>query len=248
MDATPLLELSDLHACAGDVAIARGIELAIHPGEFHVLVGPESAHNSALAHVLAGTPEHRLTQGSVYLDGEDISLWGPEIRSKAGMFLAFAQPIGFPGVSLLDFSTQALAERTGTEQTVRDLQRRITHWIDRLGIDPAIGDHHLNDTGVAGPMFLGELLQMAILEPDMAVLDLSTAVTADETIRAIAGALSEVRRSRPRLGVLAMTDRADFVAELGPDQVHIIVDGRIVACGGTELAAQLEREGYEAFQ
>jgi Fe-S cluster assembly ATP-binding protein len=235
---TPVLEITDLRAApaAGGDDILKGLSLTIGAGEVHAVMGPNGSGKSTLASVLLGSPEYVVTGGSVRFLGDDIADWGPDDRGAAGMFLAFQYPQTIPGVSVLNFLRQALSARKGIDLSMLELRLSIMEWMERLGIDPAFADRHLNDGFSGGEKKRNEVLQMAILEPELAVLD----ETDSSGVR-------EVRQDRPSLGILCITHYQRLLDELNPDTVHLLVDGAVAESGGPELAHRLEAEGYAEF-
>ncbi len=246
---TPLFEVRDLHASTTDgVEILRGVDLVVQPGEVHALMGPNGSGKSTLASVLLGSPEYVVTGGSVRFRGDDISDWSPDDRGRAGIFLAFQYPLEVAGVSVINFLRQALSARKGIDLSVLELRLSIMDWMDRLGMDPSFADRHVNEGFSGGEKKRNEVLQMAILEPEVAILDETDSGLDIDALRVVADGVAEVRRDRPDLGVVAITHYQRLLDNLRPDVVHILVDGRIVDSGGPELAARLEAEGYEAFR
>ena len=244
----PLFEVQGLRAGTDGVEILKGVDLTIRRGEVHALMGPNGSGKSTLASVLLGSPEYEITGGSVRFRGDDITAWGPDVRGKAGIFLAFQYPMEFPGVSVINFLRQALSERKGIDLSVLELRLSIMEWMERLDMDAAFADRHLNQGFSGGEKKRNEILQMAILEPELAILDETDSGLDIDALRVVASGVRQVRADRPELGVLTITHYQRLLDELAPDRVHILVDGRIVASGGMELAAQLERDGYEAFR
>ena len=250
MPAAPLFEIDGLHVATADggVEILRGVDLVVGAGELHALMGPNGSGKSTLASALLGNPEYEVTSGSIRLKGEDITSWPPEVRGKAGMFLAFQYPQEIPGVSVRNFLTQALQARKGTDVSSIETYMTMVEWMERLSIDSALMDRHLNEKFSGGEKKRNEILQMAVLEPEMAILDETDTGLDIDALRIVATGLKEVRSERPELGVLAITHfQRILTAGLRPDRVHVLVDGRITTSGGPELADRLEREGYERF-
>jgi Fe-S cluster assembly ATP-binding protein len=245
---TPLFEVQGLRASAGGVEILKGIDLTVMPGEIHALMGPNGAGKSTLAGALMGSPEVEITGGSIRFQGDDITTWGPDVRGKAGIFLAFQYPQEIPGVSVINFLRQALSARKGIDLSVLELRLSIMEWMARLGLDSSFADRYLNEGFSGGEKKRNEVLQMAILEPELAVLDETDSGLDIDALRIVAKGVQEVRADRPTLGVVAITHYQRLLTELHPDVVHILVDGRIVATGGLELAARLEDEGYDAWR
>ena len=246
-----LLQLDDLHvATAGEhpATILHGVDLAIAPGEVHALMGPNGSGKSTLASALLGSPEYEVTQGRILFRGDDVTSWDIDVRGKAGMFLAFQYPQEIAGVSVLNFLRQALSARKGIDLSMLELRLSIMEWMEKLDMDPSFADRYLNEGFSGGEKKRNEILQMAILEPELAVLDATDSGLDIDALRVVADGVRQVRDARPELGVLAITHYQRLLDELTPDRVHILIDGRIVASGGMELATQLEREGYEAWR
>ena len=245
----PIFEVTDLHASATDgVEILRGVDLVVHPGEIHALMGPNGSGKSTLASVLLGSPEYEVTSGSVRFRGDEITDWSPDVRGKAGIFLAFQYPLEIAGVSVINFLRQALSARKGLDLSVLELRLSIMDWMDRLGMDPSFADRYVNEGFSGGEKKRNEILQMAILEPEMAILDETDSGLDIDALRVVADGVNEVRSDRTGMGVLAITHYQRLLDHLRPDVVHILIDGQIVERGGSEIAERLEREGYEAFR
>jgi len=245
----PIFEVTDLHASTTDgVEILRGVDLVVHPGEIHALMGPNGSGKSTLASVLLGSPEYEVTSGSVRFRGDEITDWSPDVRGKAGIFLAFQYPLEIAGVSVINFLRQALSARKGLDLSVLELRLSIMDWMDRLGMDPSFADRYVNEGFSGGEKKRNEILQMAILEPEMAILDETDSGLDIDALRVVADGVNEVRNDRTGMGVLAITHYQRLLDLLRPDVVHILIDGQIVERGDSEIAERLEREGYEAFR
>ncbi len=246
--APPLLEIRDLHVSAEDGAILRGVDLTVGAGEVHALMGPNGAGKSTLAGPLLGHPAYTVTSGAIVLNGEDVTRWPTDVRAKAGIFLAFQYPESIEGVSVASFLRQAMAARTGEEVSVLEVRVLMTEWMERLGMDTSFASRHLNQGFSGGEKKRNEILQMALLQPLVAVLDETDSGLDIDALRVVGRGVRAVREARPELGVLAITHYQRLLEELVPDVVHLLVDGRIVASGGPELAARVEAEGYEAWR
>ncbi len=244
----PLFEIEDLHARAGEAEILRGVNLTIQAGEIHALMGPNGSGKSTLASVLLGSPDFEITGGTVRFKGDDLADWGPDDRGKAGMFLAFQYPQVIPGVSVINFLRQALSARKGIDLSVLELRLAIMEWMERLEMDPSFADRYLNEGFSGGEKKRNEVLQMAILEPELAILDETDSGLDIDALRVVARGVREVRADRPDLGLLVVTHYQRLLDELQPTHVHLLIDGRIVRSGGMELVAQLEAEGYESWR
>ncbi len=252
---TPLFEVRDLHAAPipsdddGPVDdIIRGVDLTVMPGEVHALMGPNGCGKSTLANVLAGSPEYEITRGTVALNGDDITDWDPDVRAKAGMFLAFQYPQEIQGVSVLNFLRQAVSARKGIDMSVLEIRLGLMEWMERLDMDPSFMERYLNEGFSGGEKKRNEILQMALLEPDMAILDETDSGLDIDALGVVAQGVGEIRSARPELGVLAITHYQRLLEHLRPDHVHIMIEGRIVASGGPELAAQLDQDGFDHFK
>lgn len=248
---TPLFEIIDLHiapAESPDVNIVNGVTLTIQPGEVHALMGPNGSGKSTLASTLMGSPEYVVTKGTVKFQGEDITDWGPDERGKAGIFLAFQYPQEIAGVSVRQFLRQALSERKGIDLSVLEIRLAIQDWMKRLDMDPSFADRFLNEGFSGGEKKRNEILQMAMLEPEMAILDETDSGLDIDALRVVASGVNEVRSDQKDLGVLVITHYQRLLTELTPDFVHILIDGQIVESGGPELSARLEEQGFEAWR
>jgi len=249
---TPLFEIDDLHVAAGEgdeaVEILKGVSLTVGEGEVHALMGPNGSGKSTLASALLGSPEYTVTSGAIRFRGDDVTEWGPDVRGKAGMFMAFQYPQEIPGVSVINFLRQALSARKGIDLSVVELRLAIMEWMERLDMDTSFADRYLNEGFSGGEKQRNEILQMAILEPEIAILDETDSGLDIDALRTVSAGINEVKADRPKLGVLAITHFQHLLDELKPDRVHILVDGRIVESGGPELAVRLSREGYDAWR
>jgi Fe-S cluster assembly ATP-binding protein len=247
-DAPPLFEVRNLHVSVAGVEILRGVDLALPAGELHALMGPNGSGKSTLAKSLLGCPGYDVTEGQILYKGEDITAWPTETRGKAGMFLAFQYPEEIAGVPLVQFLRQALSARRGVDLSVLELRLSVMEWMKKLGMDPSFGDRYLNDGFSGGEKKRNEVLQMAVLEPDLAVLDETDSGLDIDALQIVAEGVSQVRAARPLLGTLLITHYQRILRHLAPDAVHLLVNGRVVKSGGPELAQRLEEEGYEAWR
>ena len=245
---TAVLDVENLHASADGVEILRGIDLTVQPGELHAIMGPNGSGKSTLANVLCGNPGYQVTDGTIRLLGEDITGLAPDARAKLGMFLAFQYPEEVPGVPVSQFLRQAASARRGTEVSVLEIRFQIREWLERLGMDLGFAERYLNDGFSGGEKKRNEILQMALLEPELAVLDETDSGLDVDALRTVARGVHTVREARPDLGVLVISHYQRMLEELDADRVHLLMDGAIVADGGPELGARLEAEGYDAWR
>ena len=246
----PLFEIRGLHAkpTEGEADILRGVDLVVRAGEVHAIMGPNGSGKSTLASTLLASPEYEVTGGSIEFQGDDITSWPTDVRAKSGMFLAFQYPQEIAGVSVMQFLRQAASARTGIDLSVLELRLATMDWMKRLGMDSSFVDRYLNEGFSGGEKKRNEILQMAVLQPELAILDETDSGLDIDALRTVANGIREIRADRPQLGIVLITHYQRLLDELQPDHIHILVDGRIVASGGMELAAQLERDGYEAFR
>jgi Fe-S cluster assembly ATP-binding protein len=250
--AAPLFAIEGLRARPSSVPdapeILKGIDLVVQPGEVHALMGPNGSGKSTLASTLLASPEYEVTGGRILFKGDDITDWDTEIRGKAGLFLAFQYPQQVQGVSVINFLRQALSARKGIDLSVLELRLSIMEWMARLDMDPSFADRFLNEGFSGGEKKRNEILQMAILEPELAILDETDSGLDIDALKVVAQGVQEVRRDRPELGVVAITHYQRLLDHLAPDVIHILIDGQIVDSGGPELAERLERDGYESWR
>ncbi|HEX9259156.1 MAG TPA: Fe-S cluster assembly ATPase SufC [Acidimicrobiales bacterium] len=246
---TELMRIEGLHARPVEgPEILHGLDLSVGVGEIHAVMGPNGSGKSTLANTLLASPEYEVTSGRILYKGDDITGWPTDVRAKAGMFLAFQDPQEIAGVSVIQFLRQSLSGRKGIDLSVLELRLSIMDWMKRLGLDSSFADRHLNQGFSGGEKKRNEILQMAILEPDLAVLDETDSGLDIDALRIVAKGINEVRKDRPELGVVLITHYQRLLDEITPDRVHILLDGRIVDSGGPELAERLERDGYESWR
>ena len=246
MSTTPLLEIENLHASAGDVAILKGVNLTINPGEIHALMGPNGSGKSTLANVLMGHPGYTVTQGRIRLKGQDIEEMDATERSIAGLFLAFQYPEAIPGVSVVQMLRQALSNKTGTNYTVLELRLKVMDAMKELGMEPSFADRFLNEGFSGGEKKRNEVLQMAVLQPDMVVMDETDSGLDIDALQVVAEGVG--RLTSPERGFLIVTHYQRLLEHIEPDFVHVFLEGEIIQSGGPELAEQLEADGYDAFK
>jgi len=239
---TALIEIKNLHARAEGKEILHGIDLTIQPGEVHAIMGPNGSGKSTLANVLLGHPAYLVTSGTVTYKGEDITKLTPEKRGQAGMFLGFQYPQEIPGVSVVNFLRTALSNRTGTDLTVLELRLKVMDALKDLEMDPAFADRYLNEGFSGGERKRNEILQMAVLEPDLAILDETDSGLDIDALRIVADGVNRLRG--PDRGMLVITHYQRLLNYIVPDFVHVLHKGRIAKSGGKELALELEQRGY----
>jgi Fe-S cluster assembly ATP-binding protein len=243
-----VLTIEDLHVAVEGHEILRGVDLVVNQGELHALMGPNGSGKSTLANAIAGNPAYRVASGRILLRGEDITTWAPDARARAGVFLAFQYPEEISGVPVSQFLRQAVSARRGMDISVLEVRVALMEWMRRLDMDPAFASRYLNEGFSGGEKKRNEILQMAMLEPDVAILDETDSGLDVDALRVVARGIEEVRRVRPALGIVVVTHYRRILEELRPDRVHVMLEGRIIESGGPELAARLDSEGYEGLQ
>ena len=255
----PLLEVDDLHvvvadpqavaATNGDHEIVRGVSLTVDAGEVHALMGPNGSGKSTLASALLANPAYRVTRGQIRFRGEDVTYLPADERAARGMFLGFQHPEEIPGVSVFNFLRQALAARKGIpDLSVLEVRLALMEWTKRLGMDDRFTERYLNEGFSGGEKKRNEILQMAMMEPDLAILDETDSGLDIDALREVAGGIEEVRNARPALGILVITHYQRILEHLAPDAVHVLLDGRIVATGGRELVERIDAGGFDSFR
>jgi Fe-S cluster assembly ATP-binding protein len=249
MVAAPALGIQDLHVAVDGAEILRGVTLSVGAGEVHALMGPNGSGKSTLAKTLLGDPAYVVTSGAILLNGEDVTRLSTDERAARGMFLGFQHPEEIPGVSVLNFLRQAMAARKGiADLSVLEVRMALIEWSEKLGMDERFTQRYLNEGFSGGEKKRNEILQMALLEPDVAILDETDSGLDIDALRVVADGIERVRAARPTLGILLITHYRKILEYLTPDRVHILLEGRVVASGGTELADELERAGFDAFR
>ena len=248
-----LLELKDLHVSLEDgTEIVKGVDLAVDANEVHAIMGPNGSGKSTLAYALMGHPAYEVTGGEILLDGESIAELGADERAQRGLFLAFQYPHAIPGVTVTNFLRSAInavrKARNGGEDDpipVREFRTRILGEMERLKVPRELAQRYLNDGFSGGEKKRVEILQMALLEPRIAVLDETDSGLDIDALRIVAEGVNQ--NVGPNLGAIVITHYQRILDYVKPDFVHVFVGGRIVAQGGAELAHRLEAEGYDAF-
>jgi Fe-S cluster assembly ATP-binding protein len=245
----PGLEIEDLQVAVEGREILRGVSLTVEPGTLHALMGPNGSGKSTLAQTLLANPAYQVSAGRILLAGEDVTRLPTDQRAARGLFLGFQHPEEIPGVSVLNFLRQAMARRKGIDDfSVLEVRMKLLEWTKRLGMDTRFTERYLNEGFSGGEKKRNEVLQMALMEPDIAVLDETDSGLDIDALREVAAGIDAVRKERPHLGILAITHYQRLLEHLVPDVVHVLVDGRIVATGGPELAREVEARGFDAFR
>lgn len=249
----PMLEIENLHASIEDTEILRGVNLTINQGEIHAIMGPNGSGKSTLANIIAGNPEYEVTEGSIRFFGEDILELEPDERAQAGIFLAFQYPTVIPGVSMANFLRMAVtnvrnarAKRDGVDEkpfTPREFRKLMREKMQLLKIDESFATRYLNEGFSGGEKKRAEILQMALLDPTLAVMDETDSGLDIDALRVVSSQVNDLMN--PNLGILLITHYQRLLDYIKPDHVHIMITGRVVQSGGPELAHELEAKGYE---
>lgn len=245
------LEIQNLHAKVEgeDIDILRGVNLTIKQGEVHAMMGPNGSGKSTLANVLMGNPAYEITEGDILLDGESILEMEPDERSRAGLFLAFQYPVAIPGITVANFLRHAINARMKQEDpeskgiSIPDFRRLMMAKMGQLRMDSSFAGRYLNDGFSGGEKKRAEILQMAVLEPSIAILDETDSGLDIDALRIVAEGVATLKG--PNLGALVITHYQRILNYIKPDHVHIMFAGRVAESGGADLALRLEEEGYD---
>lgn len=243
------LQIRDLKVSVDENEILKGVSLTVKQGEVHALMGPNGSGKSTLSYSLMGHPSYDVTGGEVIFQGENILELDPDERSRMGLFLAFQYPVAIPGVSLANFLRTAINARRKAENPedkgipIPEFRKLLKEKMDYLKMDHSFAGRYLNDGFSGGEKKRAEILQLAALEPNIAILDETDSGLDIDALRTVAEGVSALRG--PDLGVLVITHYQRILNYIKPDFVHIMFEGRIVESGGPELALQLEEQGYD---
>ena len=245
-----MLEIRDLHAAVDNIQILKGVNLQVKAGELHAVMGPNGSGKSTLAFVLAGKqPTYTVTSGEVTFDGQNLLDMLPEARARAGLFLSFQQPVEIPGVRMDQFlraGFNAVRKARGVEEMdVLKFDKLLKSKVEMVGADPGLIRRSVNQGFSGGERKRNEILQMAVLEPKLAILDEPDSGLDVDAVRAVAEGIDQLRR--PDSATILITHYQRILNYVIPDVVHVLIDGRIVQTGGKELAMEVEADGYDKF-
>jgi Fe-S cluster assembly ATP-binding protein len=244
-----VLEIRNLHVSVEDKPILRGVNLTITQGEIHALMGPNGSGKSTLANVLLGNPAYEVTEGQIIFDGADLLEMEPDERSRAGLFLAFQYPVSIPGVTLANFLRLAINSRMKAVDpeskgiSVSDFRKLMRAKMDYLQMDHSFAGRYLNEGFSGGEKKRAEVLQMAVLEPKITILDETDSGLDIDALRIVSEGINKLRG--PQLGALVITHYQRILNYIHPDYVHVMFNGQIVESGGPDLALKLEEAGYD---
>ena len=244
-----MLEIRNLHASADGHEILRGIDLTVRPGEVHSIMGPNGSGKSTLAHVLAGHDTYDVTEGQVLYDGRDLLDMDPDERAREGVFMAFQYPVEIPGVTVNYFLKVALnavrKHRDLDELDAVDFLSHVKERVKLLEMDERLLNRAINEGFSGGEKKRGEIFQMAVLEPRLAILDETDSGLDIDALKIVANGVNKLRT--PERAFIIVTHYQRLLNYVVPDYVHVLLDGRIVRSGGKELALELEEKGYREF-
>jgi len=243
------LIIKNLHVSIDDNEILKGLDLTIKQGEVHAIMGPNGTGKSTLAYTLMGHPNYEVTGGEVWFKGENILDLEPDERSRLGVFLAFQYPVAIPGVTVANFLRSAINSRRRAENpddkgiSIPEFRKLLKERMDLLKMDHAFAGRYLNDGFSGGEKKRAEILQMATLKPEIAILDETDSGLDIDALRIVSEGVNAL--TGPEMGVLVITHYQRLLNYIKPDYVHIMLGGTIVESGGPQLALQLEEQGYE---
>jgi Fe-S cluster assembly ATP-binding protein len=244
--ATATLEIRDLHASVEGKVILKGIDLTVRQGETHAMMGPNGSGKSTLAAVLMGRPGYQVTGGEVRFKGEDILSLTSDERAKRGLFLAMQYPVEIPGVSVVNFLRTAYQSVKGEQVSALAFRKHMKEKMGLLGVDDSMVQRYVNQGFSGGEKKRNEILQLAVLEPEIAILDETDSGLDIDSLKQVATGVAQL--IGPQLGVLLITHYQRILNYITPDFVHVMMNGRIVKSGGKELAHELEDKGYEGIR
>jgi Fe-S cluster assembly ATP-binding protein len=245
--ASSLLEIQGLHVAIEGKEILRGVDLVVRPGEIHALMGRNGSGKSTLAYTLMGHPKYQVTAGRMTFNGEDLSRLSPDQRARLGVFLGFQYPITIPGVTTGNFLRSAVKAVRGDSINAVQFRKDLTAQMQRLQIDPSFATRSLNEGFSGGEKKRAEVLQMAVLQPKLAVLDEPDSGLDIDAVKVVSQGIAAVHQDLPATAMLLITHYERILRYLELDQVHVMARGRIVQSGGRELAAEIVENGYEAI-
>ncbi|HWR82374.1 MAG TPA: Fe-S cluster assembly ATPase SufC [Candidatus Deferrimicrobium sp.] len=242
-DKRPLLELRDVHVQVEGKEVVSGVSLRLLPGETHAIMGPNGSGKSSLSNALMGHPDYGIVKGEVRLDGQDVLSLSADERSRAGMFLAFQYPLAIPGVTVANFLRAALKAHRGKGADMSDFRKLFVKELEALSIDRTFATRYLNEGFSGGEKKRVEILQMAMLNPRVALLDETDSGLDIDALKTVAHGINRFHNDRN--GILLVTHYQRLLNYVKPDYVHVMIRGRFVKSGGAELALELEEQGYD---
>lgn len=239
----PLLAIKDLHVRVEDKEILKGVSLTVNRGEVHALMGRNGSGKSTLSYTLMGHPRYQITAGQILYNGQDLAPLSPDERSRAGVYLAFQYPVAIPGVSVSNFLRASVKARRGQEVPVKEFRKELRAHMAELEMKEDFLSRYINDGFSGGEKKRLEILQMALLKPELAVLDETDSGLDIDALKTVASGINAM--TGPNVAVLLITHYQRLLNYITPGFVHVMQDGQIVLSGGSELAKELEARGYE---
>jgi Fe-S cluster assembly ATP-binding protein len=244
------LEIKNLHVTVdadGEVKeILKGVNLTIKSGETHAIMGPNGSGKSTLAYTIAGHPKYEVTAGSILLDGADVLEMSVDERARAGLFLAMQYPVDVPGVSVSNFLRTSATAIRGEAPKLRDWLKELNTSMQALSVDPTFAERNVNEGFSGGERKRHEILQMRLLQPKIALLDETDSGLDVDALKVVSEGINEIRQNT-ELGLMLITHTTRMLKQITPTHVHVFAAGRVIASGGTELAEQIDANGYESF-
>jgi len=239
-----MLDIQDLYVSIDGKEIIKGFSLQITPGEVHALMGPNGAGKSTLAKVLAGHPAYEITSGAIFFEGQNINEFDPEERAKLGLFMSFQYPLEIPGVTNFQFlhAAYSACRRTISEA---DFEKILEQKMTLMNMKAEFKDRSLNEGFSGGEKKRNEILQMAVLEPKMAILDETDSGLDIDAMKIVADGVKQLQT--PERGLLLITHYQRLLEYIKPDFVHVVIGGKIVETGSSDLALKLEKQGYHGY-
>lgn len=241
-----LLRVENLHVNVGDKELLHGISLTINTGEVHVIMGVNGAGKSTLLHAIMGNPAYKVTEGHIYFKGQDITQLSTDKRAKLGLFLSFQNPIAIPGITLENFIRTAKTNLTGQQQKLFPFKRLMRKMLSDLEMDDSYADRYLNVGFSGGERKKSEILQLRILDPQLAMLDETDSGLDVDAVRVVSKNISEYHNENNSL--LIITHLNQILQFIKPEFVHVLIDGKIVKNGGPELVDEIEKNGFDAYR
>jgi Fe-S cluster assembly ATP-binding protein len=245
--AEPLLKITNLHAEIAEdgTEILKGVNLEMAEGEIHAIMGPNGSGKSTLSKVISGHPAYEVTDGDILFRGSSVLDMEPDERARAGIFLAFQYPVEIPGVSVANFMRTALSAKRGEEVDVFDFAEELEERMGMLEMDVAFAQRSVNDGFSGGEKKRNEILQLAMLEPTLAVMDETDSGLDIDALKIVTAGINKIKAERADMAVLLITHYQRMLNYITPDHVHVMVGGRIIRSGGAGLALELEERGYD---
>jgi len=238
-----LISIEDLHASIENKEILKGVNLKINLGEVHAIMGPNGSGKSTLSNVLMGHPKYKVTQGKIIFKGENILDLSVDARARKGIFLAFQYPLSIPGVPVSKFLRMSLQSVKGKDLPIIEFRNRLKEKMTKLGITDAFAGRYINEGFSGGEKKRHEILQLALLEPALAILDETDSGLDIDALKTVAEGIEATRG--PDRSILLITHYQRILNYIQPDFIHVLSDGRIIKSGGKELALELESKGYD---